>query len=55
MFAVMELSAAAGMLVRFVGLILGIVALSEFWPQNVWNRNKSILDVKNWVVSALAL
>jgi len=55
MFAVMELSAAAGMLVRFVGLIFGIVALSEFWPQNVWNRNKSILDAKKWVLSALAL
>ena len=54
-FAVMELSAAAGMLVSFVGLIFGIVALSEFWPKNVWNRNKSILNAKKWVVSALAL
>jgi hypothetical protein len=51
----MELSAAIGMLLRFVGVFLAILAIKEFWPQNVWNRNKSFSDVKNLVSSALVL
>jgi len=52
-FMVMELSAAVGMLLRFVGVFLAILAIKEFWPQNVWNRNKSFFDVKNLISSAL--
>ena len=55
MFAVMELSAAVGMLVRFVGVVLAIISLSQFWPDNIWNRNKRLFDVKKWVASALTL
>jgi hypothetical protein len=55
LFMVMELSAAVGMLLRFVGVFLAILAIKEFWPQNVWNRNKSFFEVKNWISSALVL
>jgi len=51
----MELSAAVGMLLRFVGVFLAILALKEFWPRYVWNRDKSFFDIKNWVASALVL
>jgi len=54
-FMVMELSAAVGMLLRFVGVFLAILAIKEFWPHNVWNRNKSFFEVKNWVSSALVM
>lgn len=52
-FMVMELSAAIGMLLRFVGVFLAILALKEFWPSQVWNRHKTFFDVKNLVASAL--
>lgn len=55
LFMVMELSAAIGMLVRFVGVFLALLVLKEFWPPNVWNQNKSFFEVKNWVASALVL
>ncbi|MEJ2240560.1 MAG: hypothetical protein P8Y18_00225 [Candidatus Bathyarchaeota archaeon] len=52
-FMVMELSAAVGMLFRFVGVLLAILALKEFWPHHVWNRHKNFFDVKNLVALAL--
>ena len=55
MFAVMELSAAVGMLVRFFGIFIAIISLSQFWPDSIWNRNKQFSEAKNWVASALAL
>jgi len=53
MFMLMELSASVGMILRFIGVFLGILALKEFWPYNVWNRNKTFFDVKKIVGSAL--
>jgi len=53
LFMLMELSAVAGMMLRFIGVFLGILALKEFWPYNVWNRNKSFFDVRKLVGSAL--
>lgn len=53
LFMVMELSAAVGMLIRFVGVLFAILALKEFWPHQVWNRDKSFFDVKNLVALAL--
>ena len=55
MFAVMELSAAVGMLVRFIGVFSAIISLSHFWPYSIWNRNRRFSEAKNWVASALAL
>ena len=55
MFAVIELSAAVGMLIRFIGVILAIIGFSQFWPTTVWNRNKPFSDAKKWVASALVL
>lgn len=52
-FMVMELSAAIGMLLRFVGVFLAILALKEFWPHHVWSRDKSFFDVKKLVSFAL--
>ena len=53
MFMLMELSAVVGMMMRFVGVFLAILALKEFWPYNVWNRNKTFFDVKKLVGAAL--
>ena len=55
MFMLMEVSAAVGMLVRFIGVFLGILALREFLPDTVWVRDKSFFEVKNLVGSALVL
>lgn len=52
-FMVMELSASIGMLLRFVGVFLAILALKEFWPHHVWSRGKNFFDVKNLVAFAL--
>lgn len=54
-FMVMELSASIGMLLRFVGVFLAILALKEFWPHYVWNRDKHFFDVKNLIAWALVL
>ena len=55
LFMVMELSAAVGMLLRFVGVFLAILVLKEFWPRNIWNSQKNFFDIKNWVTSVLIL
>lgn len=47
---IMEMSGAVGMLVRLVGVILGILSLFLV----IWNTKK-ISEIKKWVVSALFL
>jgi hypothetical protein len=51
MFMIMEISGAVGMIIRFAGvlIVIGIVLFL------IWKGNKSPLEIKTWITSALIL
>ena len=51
MFMVMELSGAVGILLRFMGVLCGILAVFAL----IKNTDKKVFDVKKWIVLALIL